>query len=245
MPDYFFNEINDIPQGLGFALFDATHLAWLLGLAIFCFIICILFCRLPVVKQKLFAKRMAVFMIVLEVVKIALLIYYGRFSLGYLPVSVCGISMFVCLWHSLTGNDFPAEVTYALSLPGAVVGLLFADWTAYPTNSFFALENFLIHILIISYPLMHVFAGRIKPRLRKLWMPLLFLALLAPSIYFLNRFVGTNFLQLNIPTPNNPFSFFEGIFGSLGYYIGIALVLLIIWFVIYTPFYYININEKK
>ncbi len=245
MPDYFFNERNDIPAGLGFRLFDATHLGWILGLAVFCFVLCILFYRLPANRQRKFAKNMVVLMIVSEVIKDIILIYNGRFSLSYLPLHICAISMFVCLWHNITNNEFAAEVTYAISLPGAVISLVFANWNYYPTTNFFALQSFLLHILVIAYPLMHVFSGKIRPRLRKLWMPTLFLVIVMPIIYFLNKFIGTNFLYLNYPRDGSPMSFFEGYLGNPGYIFGVALMVVIVWLVIYIPFYYVNINEKK
>ncbi len=245
MFQYFFTENSDLPAGLGFNLFDSTHLLWLLFIALACFFICIGFCRNPRNSQNVFARQIAVLLLVLEIAKDILLFVLGEFALSYLPFHLCGLAIFMCVWHAFSGSALAGELCYSLAMPGAVAALIFPDWTMYPNLNFFLIQSFVMHGLLIAYTFMHVFAKTIKPRVYRLWVPVLFLAVSAPLLFLFNKRFGTNFMFLNYPSPGSILELFEQYLGNPGYLLGVAVFLLIIWAVIYAPFYYVKVHSKS
>jgi hypothetical integral membrane protein (TIGR02206 family) len=172
--------------------------------------------------------------VLLEVVKQIIVLFQG-YTWDILPLHLCGMSIFFIAIHAVRPNRFTAEMLYALSIPGAISALLFADWTMYPIWNFFCLQSFLIHMLELTFPFMLLNAGELRPRAKHLWMPALYLAIVVPIIYNLNHVLDTNFFFINEASPGSPLSLLEGILGSPGYVFGTIGILAAVWLVMYAP----------
>ena len=54
----------------------------------------------------------------------------GQWDWSYLPLHLCSINVFVCLYNTLTDRSWCKEELYALCIPGAALALLCPSWRA-------------------------------------------------------------------------------------------------------------------
>lgn len=177
----------------------------------------------------------ALTIVVMEIVKQLFCIFSGNYVWDILPLHLCGMSIFMIAIHTIRPNRFTAEFLYCLSIPGAVAALLFADWTMYPLWNFFCLQSFLIHMLEIAYPVMLLVSGQIRPNARNLWRPAIYLLIVSPPLYYLNKLLDANFFFMNEAAPDSPLSLLQSLLGSPGYIFGTGGLVAIVWFVLYLP----------
>lgn len=52
----------------------------------------------------------------------------GQWNWSYLPLHLCSINVFVCLYNTLTDRSWCKEELYALCIPGAALALLCPSW---------------------------------------------------------------------------------------------------------------------
>lgn len=136
----------------------------------------------------------------------------GQWNWSYLPLHLCSINVFVCLYNTLTDRSWCKEELYALCIPGAALALLCPSWRDVP--GWFTLINLhsvSIHALLVLYPVLLV-AGGYRPSVRRPQV-LAFLFGSALPIYFLNKPLHTNFYFLNNPYGNVITSTFTAWFG--------------------------------
>ncbi len=241
--EYFWKQQDDIPAGIGYPLFGTTHL---MCVAVTAFVIAVLlmcFLRLDDKKQRLWQKAIPLFMVLLEASKILFLILVNRFGIGYLPLHICSIGIFIFLLReflpSVREKEIMGEIAFVIIMPGAVMALLFADWTVYyPVLNFMNLYSYVWHGLLILYPLTLMTRGDIHPDIRHIHWQIIFLCIVVPPIYVFDRITGCNYFFVNRPVPGTPLSFFASFMGNPGYLLGygvltlavILLVYLLVWF---------------
>ena len=91
----------------------------------------------------------------------------GQWNWSYLPLHLCSINVFVCLYNTLTDRSWCKEELYALCIPGAALALLCPSWRDVP--GWFTLINLhsvSIHALLVLYPVLLV-AGGYRPSVRR------------------------------------------------------------------------------
>ena len=159
----------------------------------------------------------------------------GQWNWSYLPLHLCSINVFVCLWHTLTGQNWCKEVLYALCIPGALIALLCPGWLNVPSWwSFINLHSVSIHALLVLYPVLLV-AGGYRPSVHRVPMVLAFLFGTALPIYFLNKPLCTNFYFLNNPYGNVITSTFTAWFGEKFYILGFLPAIALALVLMYAP----------
>ena len=158
---YFWTIQEHVPDGLGFRLFGIAHLLWLGGIVLAVLAIA-LTCRRwkpETVHRLLCGLTWAA--LLLEICKDGVLLYTGQFRPNYLPLDLCGLSIFVEFAAVRNPRPLLLEPVYSLSLPGACLALLFPNWFSLPLWNFFSLHSFLLHGLLVLVP-----AGSISQELR-------------------------------------------------------------------------------
>jgi len=110
-----------------------------------------------------------------------------------------------------------------------------ANWTMYPIWNYFCLHSFLLHGLQIAFVMMILAGGDLRPRVRNLWRVVVFLVILVPVIYYVNIKLGTNFLFINAGAENTPLAFFINLYGSPGFLVPYAGMLILLWVFMYLP----------
>ena len=236
--EYFWRQQDDIPSGMGYPLFGKIHI---LSSVITILIVLILINHLLKVgsrKRMFIIKLIPVVMLFMELFKDAFLISVHRFSVAYLPLHVCSIGIFIFLLREYLpwkwAKDFFGELAYVLIMPGSMAALLFPDWTIYyPVLNFMNLYSFAWHGALILYPLLLRRSGLVKPSIKHIYQPILFLLVTTPLIYAFDKYFNCNFFFVNWPVPGSPLSYFESLLGNPGYLIGYAGLVLIILIIVY------------
>ena len=235
MMTFFFTSQEHIPPGLGFPLFGREHLLWLAGIAAAIGALCPVCRRMsPQARKKLYL-GLALGALVLDGVWDLVLLVTGQFAWNYLPLDLCGLAMFAELLWALRRGRLLGELCYCLFLPGAVMALVFPNWTPLPTWNLLYLRSFLLHGLLVAQPVLAVAAGDLRPDARNLPKCLGVALALCVPIYAVDKALNQNFFFLNTPSPGSPLELFAAWLGEPGYLLGLPVMLVLVWVVLYLP----------
>lgn len=226
---YFFTYESDLPQGVGFAPFGIAHLCWIGGIVLGVILLTVLFLQQPEYRQRKQAKTLALVLCLLVLLEKGVLALSGNLTVYTLPLHLCELSPLLYLLFSRWNWDWLGQVIYTLCLPGAVAALLFPDWFVYPQWNFMNLSSFLLHGLLILFPVWELATRVIRPRLSAIWKPLVFLVVLTPPIWWFNRVYGTNYFFLNNGSQASPLGLLLELTGPTWYlpaYILLAVVVM-------------------
>ena len=229
----FFVTSDNMPEGLGFQAFGLTHILWLLAGLLLCVAACIFHRRLSEDKRKRMRTLLGAYIFLQEMNKNLVLLCLGEFSWGYLPFHLCGINILLIAFDVIRETKVVRSFLYYFAIPGAMLALLFPNWTDMPVWNFFHIHSFTIHILLVLYPLLLVTTNQVSTDLKSaLWGTVLLVAMAIP-VYGLNLLWDTNFMFLMEPDSGNPLEMFEKLLGS--HLWGFPILLPVVILVMYIP----------
>lgn len=243
MTDRFFVPEQQLPGNVGFALFDFGHLSALVCCGAIILLTLVLSLRRSGKTQQTLLRHLAFAMVVLELAKDLILAVQGGFTLGYLPLHLCSLSMFVCLyfsWHP--DSSAGGHILYSVVLPSALCALLFPNWTRCPLLHFQSIHSFLYHTLLVIFVLIPLFSGQLRPGLRGVIPSLAFLLAVSVPVALVNRLLGTNYMFLRSPSRGSPLEFLTLLPGKYGYIMGYFLLVLCVLVALNLPF---SLLQKK
>ena len=220
---------------MGFSLYGPYHIGWLIIIFITVIFVSKHFKQLDAQSRKVAQKNLAWFILLFEIFKNIYLIIGNEFSVKYLPFELCSFAIFAIFYHAYTDSSIIGEMLYNLFLPGGVAALLFCNWTYRPMFGFMCFFSFIFHLALITYCVMVLYAGIVKPNKKGILSSVLFLTVAGSILYPLNKIWGTNFMFLNVPSPGSPLVPLENIFGNPGYIFGLACIVVLVWVVMYLP----------
>lgn len=224
----------------GFSIFDSIHLAWLIFIGLF-LIISLLFYRYLTIKNQLqFQRGIFGALLILELTKQLYLYVTNQYSYWSPPLHLCGLGIFIIGWHAYFPNRTTATLLYALTLPGAVIALIFPGWTNDLVGGFLHIHSFVFHALLVAAICPLLTTKQLELRIKDLWRAVVFLLLIVPPIYIYNERFHTNFMFLNRPVSGTPLQWLYDAFGTSGYLISLMVVLGILWIVMYIPVKYLR-----
>lgn len=229
----FFVSSDNIPDGVGFQAYGLTHILWLLAGFVLWITACIFYRKLSSRKRKLALRVLGGYIFLQEMVKNLVLILLGEFSWGYLPFHLCGINILLIAFDIIKQTRTVRSFLYYFAIPGALLALLFPNWTEMPVWNFFHLHSFTIHILLVLYPLLLVTTGQAATDLKSALKGVALLVAMAIPVYGLNLLWGTNFMFLMKPDSGNPLEMFEKLLGS--HLWGFPILLPVVILVMYLP----------
>lgn len=229
----FFVTSENIPEGVGFQAYGVTHILWLFAGIIFCGTACFFYRRLSADKRKIALRVLGAYIVLQEMVKNLVLIVLGQFSWGYLPFHLCGINILLIAFDIIKQTKTVRSFLYYFAIPGALLALLFPNWTKMPVWNFFHIHSFTIHILLVLYPLLLVTTNQVSTDLKAALKGVALLVVIAIPVYGLNLLWGTNFMFLMRPDSGNPLELFEKLLGS--HLWGFPILLPVVVFVMYLP----------
>ena len=229
----FFLTSDYVPEGVGFQAFGLTHLLWLLGGLILWVSGCIFFRKLSDKGRKLTLRILGAYIFCQEMVKNLVLVALGEFGWGYLPFHLCGINILLIAFDVFKQVKTVRSFLYYFAIPGAMLALLFPNWTNMPVWNFFHIHSFTIHIMLVLYPLLLVTTGQAETDLKSALKGVALLVAMAIPVYGLNLLWGTNFMFLMQPDSGNPLEMFEKLLGS--HLWGFPILLPVVVLVMYLP----------
>lgn len=236
MQDMFTPE-SQLPAEVGFSHFGRGHLTVLLVLALVSGAVVFWGCRQSEQRRLRLERAMAVAMLVLELVKDFILAGIGAFNLGYLPLHLCSMAMFICLywaWHPW--SEGAGQLLWSLCFAGGMAALLFPDWTDMPLWHFQSIHSFVYHALLVQFSLLAVVSGQARPSLKNAWKAGAFLAIVAVPLYAFDRAFGMNYMFLLRPVPGTPLELCARLPGTWGYLLGYALLVAVVLVLLNLPF---------
>ncbi len=229
----FFTTKDYIPEGVGFKAFGGLHLFWLGVLVVACYLAAVFYKKLNTKKRNIMQIILGSVIVGIEIIKDVVLIVIGEFGVGYLPFHLCGINILLIAFDMFKPTKVVRNFLYYFCIPGAMLALLFPNWTVLPAFNFFNLQSFIIHIALVMYPIMLVFGGDIPLDIKYMPRCIGLLIAMAIPLYFLNILWDTNFMFLLRPDTGNPLELFEKLLGN--HLWGFVILLPIVMFVMYIP----------
>ena len=232
-----FTPENRLPAGAGFSLFGPEHLAVLAVLTVLSFAVVLYGCKTAPARREWLLRFLAGAMVAMEVAKDVALGTIGAFSVGYLPLHLCSLAMFICLffaWHPASLGA--GQLVWGVCFSGGLAALIFPDWTNMPFFHFQSLHSFLYHAMLVQFSLICVISGMARPRVKQVWRALLFLAAAAAVIYPINLLLHTNYMFINRPLPGTPLALCARLPGRVGYLTGCALLASAVLVLLDLPF---------
>lgn len=231
--EHFWKTVEVIPEGIGFAHYGALHLCWLAAFAVLAILNCILYRKLGQKGRKIWRIVVASLLVLDEIYKQIPLFVNGLFTLGYLPLHLCSINIFVIAFHVLKPTKSVGNYLYTVCIPGAMAALLFPTWNALPGANYMLIHSFTVHILLALYPIVLTVSGEIKPELKELPKALLLLTGLAAFALICNLLMDANFMFLMYADPGNPLYLFKELWGS--HLLGFPVIITGVLLVMHTP----------
>ena len=224
----------------GFPIWGTAHLLWLAGFLAFLLILLPLYLNAGEKGRRWTILTLTSLLLADELAKHAFLLIIGEEDVDYLPLHLCSIGLFICIWYAVHPNPWAGELLFAVSLPGAAVALLFPGWSCLPPLSFLSIHSFTFHILLAAIPLCLLVSGEIRPSAKRLWFCFAFLVVTAIPVWFIDRKYGTNFYFLTYPGTGNPLTWFESKLGTPGYLVGLPICLGVVWTGMYGIVYLVR-----
>ena len=123
--EHFWKTVEVIPEGIGFDHYGTLHLCWLAAFVLLTVLNCVLYRKLGQKGRKIWRIAVAALLVLDEVYKQIPLFVNGYFTLGYLPLHLCSINIFVIAFHALKPNKTVGNFLYTVCIPGAMAALLF------------------------------------------------------------------------------------------------------------------------
>lgn len=226
-----------------FSLFGPVHLFWLGLCALLCGAGFFGFRRLGSRGRRRVLVLLTLLLLADEATKYAVGLATGQFVWQFLPFHLCSINLFICVWYAIRPNPLAAEVLYALCLPGALAALLFPSWQAVPLWNIIHLHSSTVHVMLALYPVL-LLGGGFRPSVRRLPAVFGILLLDTAAAALVNCLCDTNFMFLRGSYGNAALSLVETVFGP-AYLLGLLLIVLAVWAVIYAPWVIAEKAGKK
>lgn len=234
-----------MPDGYGFSAYGVTHLLWLAAIILVCVAGGIFIKKLDPKKQRIMLTIVGIAVVLQETFKNIVVSVVEGFGVGYLPFHLCGINILLIAFDIIKPTKAVRNFLYFFSIPGAALALLFPNWTNMPFWNFFHCHSFIVHGLLLLYPILLVSSGLATPKIKDMPKCIGLLVAMAIPIYFINLKFGTNFMFLMRPDSGNPLELFEKLLGN--HLWGFPILLPVVMFIMYLPLAIINAkgNKKK
>ena len=227
----------------GFYIFDSTHIKWLCSILVM--LILGLFIYRKIQRKRSFLISLFALLFFGEIVKQIYLWLNDQYTYWSPPLHLCGLGIFICGWYALAPNRINATLLYSLTLPGALIALIFPGWTYEVVGGFIHIHSFLFHAVLVLFVLCPLFQSELVLRVQDLWASVVFLIVSVPLIYYYNLKFETNFMFLNSPVENTPLEWLYLQFHSAGYLVSLIVVMIVLWCIQYGIYYLWQLNYRK
>ena len=210
----FFAPESQIPVGVGFKLYDLTHILWLSFFVLLCTVSVILYKKLNTKHRNIMRICIALTVFILETAKNCVAFAVGDFHIGHLPFHLCGINVLLVTFCIFKRTKTVENFLYYIGIPGAMLALLTPDWVKMPCFNYFHIHSFVIHMFLVLYPFVLVASGDIKPDFKSMPKCIVLLIGFAVPALILNIIFDTNFMFLMDTAGIGFLQMFKDIFGA-------------------------------
>lgn len=160
-----------------------------------------------------------------------------------LPLHLSDLAVILAIVMLLTGSFRLFQFMYFAGLGSSIQAVLTPDLGRYSFPHFRYIEFFVSHGGVVLACLFIVFAFKYRPTIRSMWMTVLLVNLYAVCIFFLNKWLGANYLYI-MKKPEN-----ASLLDVLGpwpwYLISLEIIMIVTFYLLYSPFWLKREMDRK
>lgn len=255
----------------GFEHFHWQHILWLVIFLAFVFVFSVIYrkagacslcsetghgvrpegCRAPYCRKHI----KALFSLVLiadAIFKFVIVVVNHVPILNYMPLQLCYISVILVIIHAFlregtVAHRYIGNFLYLVGLPAGLSALLFPAWKALPAfANAMSLHSFSSHIIFVSYIVMLLVSGEIRPEPKTAWVSVSALILMSLGVYAFDVAFDMNYMYLLRLSAGSPLAPFEALGDyRLGYAIILAALILVMYIIPAIVKHLPNNNKKR
>ncbi|WP_088011336.1 TIGR02206 family membrane protein [Gottfriedia acidiceleris] len=172
------------------------------------------------------------------------LVYKNAWSLKTgLPLELSDITVILAIIMLVTNSYRVFQFMYFAGLASSIQAILTPDLGHYSFPHFRYFEFFVSHGGVVLACLIMVVASKYRPTIPSLWVTVLIVNLYAACVFFINKSLKANFMYL-MKKPEN-----ASLLDYLGpwpwYLLSAELVMIVSFYILYSPFWLKRKIEKK
>ena len=248
---FWIQEVEIVERGLelGFGTFSIAHFIWLAFVAALSAVYIFFYRRGGETRRDNMRKTLAVFLILYEISKQAIMALTGVPVQEYLPLEVCSCAEYSILIAAMwpEGRFLKQPFAY-LFLPSAVMALVFPTVVIYPVINFYTIHQFLMHAGIAAYILARISAGEIRPSYQGIWTSMVKLLALVALIYPIDMKFAKNFMFLTWHQNNPALTVLWNVSGGKGgfaYIAALTAFILLVLHVVYLIYVLTKVTGRR
>ncbi|MCL2323055.1 MAG: TIGR02206 family membrane protein [Oscillospiraceae bacterium] len=227
--------------------FTTPHLIWLFSV-IFLWIFALVFFKNKTKHTKdIFLYCLAIILIAAEALRYYVLISNGVHSFVALaPFDLCGFMVYITFFAIFLRKKMLMNLCYAFSFIATIFGVLTPSVVNFPTLSYIYIQGMLSHGIMFLTPMFFIVDCGFRPDVK--YVPRIFALFAGVTFLFiapLDYFLKANWFFIAWAPIGTPIEIFQNLVGWPGY-IGLMFVLLIIiWTIMYLPFYLAERSKRR
>ncbi|MGM0878472.1 MAG: TIGR02206 family membrane protein [Bacillota bacterium] len=152
-----------------------------------------------------------------------------------LPLHLSDLAVILAIILLLTRNFRLFQFMYFAGLGSSIQAILTPDLGRFSFPHFQYIEFFVSHGGVVLACLFMVFAYKYRPTIRSMWVTVLIVNLYAVCVFFLNKWLGANYLYI-MKKPGN-----ASLLDFLGpwpwYLISLEILIIVSFYLLYSPFW--------
>ncbi|MCL2321166.1 MAG: TIGR02206 family membrane protein [Oscillospiraceae bacterium] len=229
-------------------IFSTPHLIWLFSMAIVWIFILIFFKNKKKHTQDIFLYFLVFIIILTEILRYYVFISNNilRSFVDLAPFHICGFMVFVTCFAVFFRNKILMNFCYAFSFTATIFGVLTPIAITFPPLSFVYVQGMLSHGIMFLIAMFFIvdcgFRPEVKylPRISAIFFGVAFLVI-APLNYIFNA----NWFFIAWAPKGTPIEILENLVGWPGYIGVLFVILMILWTIMYLPFYIAEKFKEK
>ncbi len=163
--------------------------------------------------------------------------------LDRLPFHLCALNAIIMPFAVFRKNEILLNYMYGIALPAAAAAMLTPAMSYYGQYFYFSWQIvlfFIDHGLMVLVAVLAVCSGFFRPNYKLLPHMFAFFLAYCAVIYPVNKLLNQNYLFLNNADKGTVMAFFEAYLGNPGYLAAMALLVTLIVFLMYWPWFCID-----
>lgn len=195
-------------------------------------------------KKRIFRFSLAFLLFASELFYHIWLVYENAWSLKTgLPLELSDIAVILAILMLLTNSYRLFQFMYFAGLASSIQAILTPDLGHYSFPHFRYFEFFVSHGGVVLACLIMVVASKYRPTITSMWVTVLIVNLYTVCVFFINKLLKANFMYL-MKKPEN-----TSLLDYLGpwpwYLLSAELVMIVSFYILYSPFWLKRKIEKR
>lgn len=195
-------------------------------------------------KERIFRFSLAILLLVSETSYHIWLVYENAWSSKTsLPLQLSDIVVLLAIVMLLTNSYKLFQFMYFAGLGSSIQAIITPDLGQFSFPHFRYIEFFVSHGGVVLACLLMVVTKKYRPTIPSMWVTVLIVNIYAACIYFVNKILKSNYLYI-MKKPKNA-SLLDYLGSWPWYLLSMELVMIVSFYILYSPFWLKRKLEKK